>query len=154
MINYGKKFEERFKLDWTSSMSDSCIIRLYDNTSGYLSISNVSDYICYKKPNIYFVECKTHKGASIPFTAISQYDKLIQLSGIPGVRSGVVVWLYEKDEVFYVPATTIKELKSLGEKSIGIRHFDKYNIIRIPSKKLRVFMESDYSVLLSLKDGE
>ena len=153
MINYGKKFEERFKLDWTNSIEDSCIIRLYDNTSGYLSISNISDFICYKQPNIFFIECKSHKGASIPFDDISQYNKLIQVAGIPGVRAGIVLWLYEKDKVFYVPVKTIKELKEIGEKSVGLRHLEKYDIIEIPSKKLRVFMESDYSILLSLPEG-
>ena len=36
----------------------------------------------------------------------------------------------------------------------SISAFGKYNIIEIPSVKKRVFMDSDYSVLLSLKDGE
>jgi hypothetical protein len=41
-----------------------------------------------------------------------------------------------------------------GEKSIGLRMIDEkkpykkqYNIITIPSKKLRTFMESDYNYL-------
>jgi len=151
-IDYGKKFEERFKLDWVNS-TGGVIVRLYDNTSGYLSISNVSDYICYKYPNIFFIECKSHKGSSIPFSAITQYDKLIKFSNIFGVRSGVVLWLYEKDIVLYIPVSVIKQLKDIGEKSVGIRHLDKYDIIKIPSEKLRVFMKSDYSVLLSLKEG-
>lgn len=151
-INYGKKFEERFKLDWVNS-TGGVIVRLYDNTSGYLSISNVSDYICYKYPNIFFIECKSHKGSSIPFTAINQYDKLLSFSNIKGIRAGVVLWLYEKDIVLYIPAIVIKQLKDIGEKSVGIRHLDEYDIIKIPSEKLRVFMKSDYSVLLSLKEG-
>lgn len=151
-IDYGKKFEERFKLDWVNS-TGGAIVRLYDNTSGYLSISNVSDYICYKYPNLFFIECKSHKGASIPFTAISQYDKLLSFSNIKGIRSGVVLWLYEKDIVLYIPVKTIKVLKDSGEKSVGIRHLKDYDIIEIPSKKLRVFMESDYNVLLSLEEG-
>ena len=151
-IDYGKKFEERFKLDWVNS-TGGAIVRLYDNTSGYLSISNVSDYICYKYPNLFFIECKSHKGASIPFTAISQYNKLLSFSNIKGIRSGVVLWLYEKDIVLYIPVKTIKLLKDSGEKSVGIRHLKDYDIIEIPSKKLRVFMESDYNVLLSLKEG-
>lgn len=151
-IDYGKKFEERFKLDWVNS-TGGAIVRLYDNTSGYLSISNISDYICYKYPNLFFIECKSHKGASIPFTAISQYDKLLSFSNIKGIRSGVVLWLYEKDIVLYIPVKTIKLLKDSGEKSVGIRHLKDYDIIEIPSKKLRVFMESNYSVLLSLKEG-
>lgn len=151
-INYGKKFEERFKQDWINS-TGGIVIRLYDNTSGYLSISNISDYICYKYPNIFFIECKSHRGASIPFENISQYQKLITLSNTLGVRCGIVLWLYEKDIVLYIPVSVIKQLKDIGEKSVGIRHLDKYDIIKIPSEKLRVFMKSDYSVLLSLKEG-
>ena len=152
-INYGKKFEERFKKDWVAS-TGGIIIRLFDNTSGYLSISNISDFICYKYPNIFFIECKSHKGASIPIEKITQYNKLITMSNILGVRSGVVLWLYEKDKVLYVPATTLQKLLLDGEKSVGVRHLETENIIEIPSKKLRVFMESDYSVLLSLQEGD
>ena len=152
--DYGKKFEEKFKNDWKESVPDSIIVRLYDVTAGFMSVSTISDFICYKYPNIFFIECKTHKGASIPFTAITQYEKLISVCDIQGVRTGVVIWLYEKDKVFYVPAKTLKQLKDDGEKSVGLRHFGKYHIIEIPSEKLRFFMKSDYSVLLSLQDGD
>lgn len=151
-IDYGKKFEERFKKDWVNS-TGGIVVRLYDNTSGYLSISNICDFICYKYPNIFFIECKSHKGASIPFDKISQYDKMVGMVGIEGVRAGVILWLYEKNKVLYVPIKTIKELKNEKEKSVGLRHLEKYDIIEIPSKKLITFMESDYSVLLSLKEG-
>ena len=53
----------------------------------------------------------------------------------------------DKDIVLYIPITTLLEARENNEKSIGIRHLDKYNIIKIPSKKLRTFMESDYSIL-------
>jgi hypothetical protein len=43
-----------------------------------------------------------------------------------------------------------------GEKSIGLRMIDdkkpykkQYNIISIPSKKLRTFMETDYTYLVN-----
>ena len=90
----------------------------------------------------------------MPFDKISQYNKLLEYSGVDGVRSGVVLWLYEKDEVLYVPVKTIEKLKSDGEKSVGIRHLDSYRIFRVPSEKLRTFMKSDYSILLSLEDGD
>ena len=63
----------------------------------------------------------------------------------------------EYREVFdqpYVKNVEIKELKTLGEKSIGIRHLDEYDIKVIPSVKKRVFMDSDYSVLLNLNEGD
>ena len=40
-----------------------------------------------------------------------------------------------------------------GKKSVGIRDLDKYNIIKIPSIKKRVFMDSDYSILLNMPEG-
>jgi hypothetical protein len=85
---------------------------------------------------------------------ITQYEKLKEKIGIKGVRTGVVLWLIDKDKVMYIPMSTIKQLKEQGEKSIGIRHLEDYNIIEIPSVKKRVFMDSDYTILKTLKEGE
>lgn len=128
--------------------------RLYDVTTGYKSIKQVSDFIGYKFPYEFYIECKSHRGASIPMTNITQYDKLKEKIGITGVRAGVVLWLIDKDIVMYIPMSTVKQLKEDGEKSIGVRHLEDYNIYTIPSVKKRVFMDSDYSLLLNLKDGE
>lgn len=154
-VNKGKPFEERFKKDWLESFPNSTITRLYDNTSGYVAISNISDYICYNHPYQFFIECKSHKGASIPFDKITQYDKMKDVVGVKGVRAGVVLWLYDKDKVFYIPISTITEMKKDDKKSVGLKAVEEgYNIIEIPSEKLRVFMKSDYSCLMTLKDGE
>ena len=151
--NYGKEFEQKFKEDFLK-LENSTIDRLYDVTTGYKSITQVADYIGYVYPNIFYCECKSHKGASIPIGNITQYDKLKDKIGIPGVRAGVILWLIEKDKVLYIPMSTVKQLKEQGEKSIGIRHLGLDNIKEIPSIKKRVFMDSDYSILLNLKDGE
>lgn len=148
-VNYGKKFEEQFKKDWLGSVPDSIIIRLYDNTSGFYNISNVCDFVGYSYPNIFLIECKTHKGASLPFDKITQYDKLKEYADIKGVVAGVVLFLYEKSKVMFIPINTLIKLKKDGEKSVGLRHLEKYDIIEIPSKKKRIFMTSDYSVLLN-----
>ena len=151
MANYGKAFEGKFKDDFLN-LPNSSMDRLYDTMNGYKSIKQISDYIGYVYPNIFYLECKTHKGASIPLANITQYDNLKKKVGIPGVRSGVVLWLYDKDKVFYIPTATITQLKEDGEKSVGLRHIGKYRMIEIPSVKKRVFMDSDYSVLMELKD--
>ena len=152
--NYGKAFEQKFKKDFLKTVPNSTIDRLYDTMSGYKAISQISDYIGYSFPNIFYMECKSHKGASIPFDNITQYSKLLQKVGIPGARAGVILWLIDKDVVYYIPISTIKQMKKDGKKSVGISAFGTYNIIEIPSIKKRVFMDSDYSVLLNLKDGE
>ena len=155
-VNKGKQFEERFKKDWLESFPNSLCIRLPDQMSGYKgSGQNICDYICYNYPNQFFIECKSHKGASIPFDKISQYDKMKDVVGIKGVRAGVVLWLYDKDKVFYIPISTITEMKKDDKKSVGLKAIEEgYNIIEIPSEKLKTFMKSNYSCLMTLKDGE
>ena len=154
-INRGKEFEARFKQDFLASIPNSTIDRLYDTTNGYFSIKQVSDYIGYKEPNIFYIELKTHKGASLPFINITQYDKLKEKVGIPGVRAGVICWLYEKDLIFYIPVNTITQMKNEGKKSVGIKAVEEgYNIKIIPAEKKRIFMAGDYSILTQLQDGE
>ena len=155
MMNIGKKFEERFKIDWIETFPKSTVTRLYDVTSGYTNISTISDFICYNYPNQFFIECKTHKGASIPFTNITQYDKMIKEMGKPGVRVGVILWLNEKDKVYYIPISTIKKMKDDGKKSVGIKSIsDGYRIIEVPCTKLIHYMKCDFNCLMQLQDGE
>ena len=46
-------------------------------------------------------------------------------------------------------------MKADGKKSVGIKAYnDGYNIKAVPSKKLRVYMESDYNFMKDLKEGE
>ena len=151
----GKAFEEHFKEDWKKSFPNSFILRLPDQMSGYKYSNNICDFICFNDSILYLIECKAHKGASIPFDKISQYPKLLEKANIYGIRSGVILYLYEKYRVFYIPVTTIKKMKEDGKKSVGIKALEEgYNIIEIPSKKLRVFTDSDYSILQNLKEGE
>lgn len=150
-----KTFEARFKNEFQEAFPEGTIIRLYDSMSGYKSVSNISDFIGYVYPNVYFLECKTHKGASIPFEKITQYDKLIKVAGIKGIRAGVVLFLYEKDKVYYIPVKTIEQMKADGKKSVGLKAVEEgYRIIEVPSVKQRVFMKSDYSILRELKEGD
>lgn len=153
--NYGKAFELKFKKDFLKTVPNSTIDRLYDPTTGFKAITNISDFIGYSKPNIMYLECKSHRGASIPFSKITQYDKLKNKVGIPGVRAGVVLWLIDKELVLYVPVSTITKMKDDGKKSVGLKAIEEgYNIKIIPSTKRRVFLDSDYSCLVKLEDGE
>ena len=156
MDKVGKKFENKFKEDFLKTIPNSTIDRLYDTTNGYFGNKNVCDYIGFKAPNIFYLECKTIKGKSFPLSNLSQYDKLTYKVGIEGVRVGVVIWYYEQDKVVYVPISTITQMKKDDFKSISLKTIEEklYNIIEIPSTKKRTFMDSDYSILLTLKEGE
>lgn len=158
MDNYGKKFEKRFEQDWkTSFPPNKCDIeRLYDLINGFKSVSQISDYVCYACGTLYYMECKTTKGGTFPLERLTQYDKLKTKVGIDGVKAGVVIWFYEKDKVVYVPITTVTQLLIDGKKSVNIKYLEtkEYKLIEIPSKKLRTFLQSDYSILQEvISDG-
>ena len=154
--NRGKQFEEQFRKDFLKTFPDGFILRLPDQMSGYKSYSqNPCDFICFTNGKLFLMECKSHKGASLPFDVITQFDKLASYSDIPDVYAGVVIWLYEKDKVLYAPINLIKRLKGDGKKSIGIKALNEYEeFIEIPSEKKRVMMSSDYSILLNLGENK
>jgi hypothetical protein len=155
-MSKGKQFELVLREDWKTSMPQSTIDRIYDSVSGYKTISNISDFIAYKMPYIFYLEAKTIKGNTLPFQNLSQYEKLSAKVGIPGVRSGIVIWFYEHDRIIYVPISTITKMKIEGKKSVNITTIDGegYKYVNIPSVKKRVFMTSDYSVLMTTQEGE
>ena len=150
----GKQFEENFRERWKNTFPDSFIYRLPDQMSGYKTYSkNPCDFLCFVDGKLFLIECKTHSGASIPFDNITQYGLIKSYVGLPDIRCGVVLWLYEKDiSVIYLPISTISRMKADGEKSFGIRHLnsDKYFSLVLPGTKKRVFWDVDYSPLLTL----
>ena len=158
----GKKFEDRFKKDYIRCFPDTLIYRLPDQQSGYAGggSSNPCDFMCYPGPCVLMVECKAHKGASISFNDIRQYDKMLDFKGKYKTFPGVVVWFYEKDIVIWVSIEEMEKMRLDGEKSIGLRMIDKkkpykksYIIHELPSKKLRTFMETDYNYLVEVLNG-
>lgn len=154
-VSKGKAFEQKFKKDFLK-LGDCTCDRLLDVTYGYKSVGNVSDFICYKYPNIFYIECKEHKGNTFPLANVTQYERLLPKAGIPGVRAGVVLWMSEKQIVVYLPVKTIEKMLADGKKSFNATKdlSSDYRIIQIPSVALRTFMDSDYSVLLDLNDGD
>lgn len=154
-LNRGKQFEKKFASDFLK-IENSSLDRLYDVTSGYKSISQISDFIGYIYPNIFYLECKTHKGNTFPLANLTQYEKLLPKVGIKGVRVGMILWMIEHDVIVYIPISSIKKMKEDGKKSFNIKMLKEntYRIIEIPSVKKRVFLDADYSVLKNLKEEE
>ena len=152
--NRGKQWEIKFKEDWKATMSP-CIDRLYDQMSGFVSISNISDFIGFKKPNIFYLECKSKEGNTFPISNLTQYEKLTCKVGIDGVRAGVVLWMIDHDVVLYIPISTFTKLIKDGKKSFNIKMLgsQEYPHVVIPSVKKRVFLDCDYSCLGDLPEG-
>lgn len=153
----GKKFEKFFKENWLKSFPNTFLLRLSDQQSGYYGTSrNLCDYIAYNNCALYLLECKTIKGNTFPLTNLKQYDKLLAKKNIKGVIAGVVLWFYEHDKVLFVPIKTFEKLKENNQKSFNIKMVggQEYPSVVIPSIKKRTFMDSDYTVLLSMEEDK
>lgn len=153
--NRGKAFEKRFSEDWEHTFPGELLIRIPDQQSGYkFASSNVSDFIAYTFPYAYLIEVKSITGNTFPFTYLRQYDALLSYKGKKGLHVGVVLWFIDHDHVIWAPIEEIEKMKIDGKKSINIKmlNSDEYKLTDIPSKKKRVFMESDYSILYRPKE--
>lgn len=155
--NIGKKFEDKFKSNWEKLFPGTLIYRLPDQQSGYAGggSQNPCDFICFTGEKVLLVECKAHAKSSIPFTAIPQYERLLKYKDLSNTFAGVIIWFYDHDEVIWVSIDTMQQMVLDGEKSIGLRMWNSkkpykktYNIIKLPSKKVRVFMDTDYTYLV------
>lgn len=145
-----KKFEQKFREDWLSTIPQSFCYRLVDVTSGYYGIRNVCDFICYKKPDIYLIDCKSSESNTIGFAAIRQFEDMLQFKDIPGVHTGIIWWSIPNDKIIWVPINTLAKIKAEGKKSFNVKMLDdpEYECLEIPVKKLRTFLKGDYSALI------
>ena len=153
MINRGKQFEKKFQEDWERSIKDSFLLRLPDQMSGYkITSSNLCDFICFAEGKLFLIECKSHNGASIPFTAIPQYHRLIGYKDFENVFPGVIVWFKDKDCVLWLPITTLESEYNKGKKSINFKIYEDTSsgALLLPSIKKRVFLDTDYSPLINI----
>lgn len=152
--NLGKSFEQKFKKDWLKTFPKSFLLRLPDNQSGYYNSSNPCDFLAYNDPKFFMIECKSIHGNTLPFSNITQYDKLISYSGLSkNMIIGVLIWWIDLDKLGWVPIESIKKMKIDLKKSIHINMLlnKEYNILEIPSFKKRTFLEADYKQMMNLK---
>ena len=146
--NYGKQFEQKLKEDWLK-IPNSSITRLYDVTNGFKSIKNISDFIGYIYPFIYYLEAKTTQGNTFPLSRLTQSDELKKKVGILGVNAGAIIWFRDHCKVCYVPIEEFIRLENENYKSINVKYIGnpEFNVYEIPGKLKRIFIDSDYTIL-------
>ena len=146
--NRGKQFEEVIKKSFLK-LKNVSVDRIHDQTNGYAGSSNICDFIVYKYPYQYYIECKSVHGNTFPLSNLTdkQYKGLLNKSKIYGVCTGVLIWYIDRDVTVFVPISFIKWQKELGRKSIqyGLVSQCKFenieNPIVIKGKKKRVFFD-------------
>ena len=162
-VNRGKDFEgviqETFGLAPNVSVD-----RLHDQTNGYLGSSNICDYIVYKKPFQYYIECKAVHGNTLaiygkdPKKAYglitnTQWEGLKEKAKIDGVLAGIMCWWVDKDVTKFIPIQLLDLHREGGAKSIRYDtefaplHFFETGLIVEPitlkGRKKRVFFDYD-----------
>ena len=117
--NLGKKFEEIIGNGFRA-IRDVSVDRIPDQTMHYKDRANVSDFIVYKYPHQYYVECKSIRGNRLPFTKIPQLEALWNKEVMTsGVKAGVICWWIDKDVTRWLPIESLVEKKVSGAKSIA-----------------------------------
>lgn len=167
-VNRGKKFEDVIEKAF-SNLLDVSIVRLHDQTTGYLGSSNHCDFIVYKKPYEYHIECKSVHGNTLSIYSIPKPDKngvlhgfygnitdkqwegLLEKSKIKGVVAGIICWWIDKDLTYFIPIQLLEWAYTEGFKSVPSKFYELWkwkenNLpepIKIQGFKKRIFFDYD-----------
>ena len=146
--NRGKQFENVIRKSF-ERVEGVSIDRLNDNTAGFKGVAGICDFIVYKEPYEYYIECKSVHGASLPFRNITdtQWGGLLEKSKIEGVYAGVICWWTQKDTTLFIPIQILDDLKNnKGYKSYRFDwfHWDGLQkTVELKGKKKRIFFDYD-----------
>lgn len=148
--NKGKAFEDTVKKAF-EKVEGVSIDRLRDAPRKLKGVDNPSDFIVYKKPHEVYVECKSHKGNTLPFACIreEQIKGMTEKAKIAGVKAGIIIWYIDHDQTVWVPIAEVVSMREEGYKSINIKDLNyPRNIIRIEGTKKRVYFDYDMEKFL------
>ena len=142
-VNRGKRFELQVRKGF-ERVKDCSVIRLYDPVGGAVGVRNICDFIVYKYPYQYLLECKSVHGDRFPLSNITdtQWDGLCKMLSKPGVVPGVLCWYVDRDVTVFLPIVYLDKLSKLGVKSV------RYDSVlpawfKVPGAKKRIFYEYD-----------
>ena len=151
-VNRGKQFEKVIEKTLCEIPNINCE-RLHDQVSGYIEVSkNPSDFIVYKYPYEYYIECKTTHQASIALDKLVQLDRIAKRCTVDGVKGKFIIWFVDKKETYWVDYKYLVLKRTLGIKSINHKilkeaSLDKNLVKLIPAEYKIVFGKYDFSTM-------
>lgn len=156
-INRGKDFERRIKESF-EKVPDVSIDRIHDQTTKFKGSTNICDFIVYKKPYEYYIECKSVHGNTLPFSNITntQWNGLLEKSKIDGVKAGIICWWVDLDTTWFIPIWVLEDARNvMGAKSINFKHPHMIAYwTRIDGKKKRVFFDYDMNTFFKRMENQ
>lgn len=156
-VNRGKQFEKVIKVGF-EKLPYVTIDRQADPTSGYMGVRNYCDFILYRYPHQYFIECKAVSGNTLNFghhISQNQWEGLYERSKVEGVIAGVIVWFTDHGITGFVDIRVMHEMQSQGLKSFNVKDFSAYHpgIIPISGVKKRILYDYDLAGFLQLMEA-
>lgn len=129
--NRGKSFEGTVK-ECLAKVEGVSVDRLHDQTTGYAGSKNICDFIAYKKPFQYYIECKSVHGNTLSIHSIDhkhnkeiygnitykQWTGLLEKSKTDGVLAGILCWWVDRDVTRFIPIQCLVEYRACGSKSV------------------------------------
>ena len=152
-VNRGKDFEGEVK-DAIEKVSDVYILRLYDPQGGYAGVANPCDFICYKRPQMYMLECKsTHENTLAIYSpnpkkmygniSNTQWEGMLAATRL-GVVAGVICWWIDRDVTRFLPIQELEKIRNTGAKSVRY-DTNVLNSLDIAGTKKRIYFEYDFN---------
>lgn len=158
-VNRGKQFEDAIR-EAFEKVPGVSIDRLHDQTTKFKGTSaNICDFIVYKEPYEYYIECKSVHGNTLSIhsndpkhkygnISNTQWEGLLEKSFIEGVTAGIICWWIDKDRTLFIPIQTLQKLLNSG--NVSYRYdWDSYDVVEIKGKKKRVFFDYDMEEFLN-----
>lgn len=133
----GKVFEQDIK---SSIPEDFYTERYKDDTAGFYGVSNPADFRLYKYPYTFLIECKSHKGKSLPLAKIrdNQIKGMYEAVQYKGIYAGFLINFREMEETYYITVQQVVDfINSAERKSIPVE-WCRENGVRIEQQKKRV----------------
>jgi len=143
----GKRFENNFK---GSVPKEVFYYRFKDGSASWggnesvrFQSSNICDCMIYANGSLCLLELKSHKGKSLPFSAVRD-NQLEELMGAydKGVLAGLLVEFSDVKRVFWLDISIYNDYtKDSDRKSVPIDYFEEYGYeLNVETKVVNITM--------------
>ena len=152
-VNRGKDFEDEVRKS-LEKIDDLYVERLYDPQGGYAGVANPCDFICYKRPQFYMLECKsTHENTLAIYSpnpkrkygmiSNTQWEDMLEATRF-GAVAGVICWWIERDVTRFLPIQELAKIRDSGAKSVRY-DTNVSNSLEIAGTKKRIYFDYDFT---------
>lgn len=150
------KQAEQKVFEWLDRPQDGyCIDRIPDQMTGFYGSKNISDFILFKSPNLYYIESKATWHDRFDFTLITEYqwEEIYKKSRIDNVYGWIIILYLTYKRAFILDIQDIRRLSDNGIKSLNIKKVDKWDLkyFEIPTIKSRKTL-LDYDKNIDIND--